>query len=158
MTVVAWLTVFVMVVGYTVVVPPILVVVEVTTGMLIKLEQKDAAFGYRCKTLTTTLTSLHALAGGRIGFGKAETAVHSSMERENLDSMLRGEILDSLIDSSDGNAFNSFGTSDTFQRMWKCCGRVETVYRRRMKTFISISVFALGLHTLEVIRWLNKRR
>lgn len=83
-----WVRVLVVVAVYTVVVLTVLVVVEVTTGIWMKLEQNDDAPGYRCKALTIALTSLHTWAGGRLGFGPADTAVHHRVQRDNLESIL----------------------------------------------------------------------
>lgn len=72
-------------------VPTTFVEVEVTTGILIKLEQNDEAPGYKCRTLTIALTSLQTLAGGRAGFGRAETALHARAKKR------KGRILRSRL-------------------------------------------------------------
>lgn len=72
-------------------VPTTFVEVEVTTGILIKLEQNDEALGYKCRALTIAFTSLHTLAGGRAGFGRAETAVQARAKRRK-DRILRSRL------------------------------------------------------------------
>lgn len=74
---------FVMVAVYAVIVPIVLVDVEVTIGILMKLEQNEAAWGYTCRTFTMASTFLHTWAGGRAGFGRAETAAHMRKERDS---------------------------------------------------------------------------